>query len=116
MNPGFKATDQSLMGHRGFAMNFQNGYSVSVQWGWMNYCENRKDLRSHQERLDSSLSSKNAEVMIAWKGEALSEKRFPQLIGSWRYSFDESGIASDLTADSVAKFLADVAYLTEEPI
>jgi len=32
----------------GFAMTFSNGYTISVQWGPMNYCENRSSL------LDSS--------------------------------------------------------------
>jgi hypothetical protein len=114
---GFRATDQSTIGHRGFAIDFPNDYSVSVQWGWMNYCANRNIFGSHQERLESPFESKTAEVMITWRGNGLSVKRFPQgLFGRWQHSFDEFGIAANLSADSVAKLLSDVAYLTEEPL
>lgn len=117
MDSCFKTIDQSMIGHRGFAMEFPNGYSVSVQWGWMNYCANRNVFGSHQERLESPFESKTAEVMITWRGNGLSVKRFPQLLFSqWQHSFDESGIAANLSVESVAKLLSDVAYLTEEPL
>jgi hypothetical protein len=113
----FKASDQSIVGHRGFAMEFPNGYSVSVQWGWMCYCSNRNTFGSHQERLNSPFDSKTAEVMIMWKGEGISSESFPQgLAGRWQDFFDRHGIAADLSVDSVAKLLSDVAYLTDEPI
>jgi hypothetical protein len=27
--------------NNGFTMTFENGYTVSVRWGWANYCHNR---------------------------------------------------------------------------
>jgi len=113
----FKSCDQSVIGHRGFAMEFPNGYSVSVQWGWMNYCANRNAFGSHKERLNSPFDSKTAEVMIMWKGRGVSSASFPQgLAGRWQKFFDNNGVASDLCVDSVAKLLSDVAYLNDEPI
>ena len=113
----FKASDQSVIGHRGFAMEFPNGYSVSVQWGWMCYCSNRNVFASHKERLNSSFDSNTAEVMIMWKGDGVSPESFPQgLAERWQGFFDGSGVASDLSPDFVAKFLSDVAYLTDGPI
>lgn len=113
----FKASDQSVIGHRGFAMDFPNGYSVSVQWGWMCYCSNRNTFASHKERLNSSFDSNTAEVMIMWKGDGVSPESFPQgLAERWQGFFDGSGVASDLSPDFVAKFLSDVAYLTDGPI
>ena len=113
----FKASDQSVIGHRGFAMEFPNGYSVSVQWGWMCYCSNRNTFASHKERLNSSFDSNTAEVMIMWKGDGVSPESFPQgLAERWQGFFDGSGVASDLSPDFVAKFLSDVAYLTDGPI
>lgn len=113
----FRCCDQTTVGHRGFSMEFPNGYSVSVQWGWMNYCTNRNAFGSHQDRMASPFHSRTAEVMIMWKNQGVSVENFPQaLFGRWKYSFDSSGVAANLSADSVAKLLSDVAYLNEEPI
>lgn len=117
----FLAADQSEMGHRGFSAEFENGYTVSVQWGWMNYCSNRsmaaQYIASHAERLETPFRSKTAEVMITYRGAPVSVKRFPYaLFGAWKHSFDEHGVAANLSAESFAKFVSDVAYLTEEPI
>jgi len=113
----FKASDQSVIGHRGFAMEFPNGYSVSVQWGWMCYCSNRNTFGSHQECLNSPFDSKTAEVMIMWKGKGVSSSSFPQgLAGQWQKLFDNDGVASNLCVDYVAKLLSDVSYLNDEPI
>mgnify|MGYP003346433659 CR=1 FL=1 len=46
-------------GHNGFHMTFANGYSVSVQFGSGNYCENCDGKETH---------SKNAEV-AAWDAD-----------------------------------------------
>ena len=27
--------------NHGFTMTFENGYTISVRWGWGNYCDNR---------------------------------------------------------------------------
>ena len=44
---------ESATGH-GFRMTFNNGYSVSVQWGPSNYCTNRnKDLSLRGTGMDS---------------------------------------------------------------
>ena len=117
----FLAADQSEMGHRGFSVEFENGYTVSVQWGWMNYCSNRsmaaQYISSHAERLETPFRSKTAEVLLTYHGAPVSVKRFPQaLFYRWQHSFDDSGVAANLSAESVAKFVSDVVYLTEEPI
>lgn len=114
----FLATDQSEIEHRGFSMEFENGYTVSVQWGWMNYCSNRSMAAQYLAwKAPTPFKSKTAEVMITYRGAPVSVKRFPYaLFGAWKHSFDESGVAANLSADSVAKFVSDVAYLTDEPI
>ena len=117
----FSAANQSEVGHRGFSVEFENGYMVSVQWGWMNYCSNRsvaaQYISSHAERLETPFRSKTAEVLLTYHGAPIGVKRFPYgLFGAWKHSFDDFGVAANLSAESVAKFLSDVAYLTEEPI
>lgn len=44
----------------GFAMKFDNGYTVSVQWGQGNYCANRDTTASRTIRQ----TSQTAEVVI----------------------------------------------------
>jgi hypothetical protein len=38
--PGFHTSSQSVSA-KGFHINFNNGYTLSVQFGYGNYCENR---------------------------------------------------------------------------
>ena len=52
--------------NKGFNMTFENGISISVQWGSMNYCERRNyndDFR--QEMKSDFVKSPNAEIMIS---------------------------------------------------
>jgi len=56
---------------KGFWMTFQNGYTVSVQWGFSNYCANRElfiddDSAEHppQSSEYGGWFSKDAEVMV----------------------------------------------------
>jgi hypothetical protein len=61
----FKITDG-----KGFHITFENGYTVSVQWGCNNYCDNR----DAGEREDNPKLGKNgcanADVM-AWSGKTV---------------------------------------------
>ena len=60
-NPGFKIT-----GHKGFHVTFENGYTVSVQFGPANYCDNYNMDFSKPKSLEH-LESSDAEVAV-WKG------------------------------------------------
>jgi hypothetical protein len=116
-NSGFTSTDQSEFGHRGFCIEFSNGYSVSVQWGWMNYCSNRGDAQNHKDRVSTSFNSKTAEVLLMWKGEFVPVNKFPRsLFLAWQYSFDDFGVAGNLSADSVGRLIRDVVSLDREPL
>jgi len=37
--------------NNGFTMTFENGYTVSVRWGWANYCTNRTMPASASTRI-----------------------------------------------------------------
>ena len=52
----FKSTDR-----KGFHMTFENGLTVSVQWGGGNYCENRDNM---DFSCTKDMESKNAEIAV----------------------------------------------------
>ncbi len=49
---------------KGFRMQFENGYQVSVQWGYGNYCEKRFSGKCGDERKEDFYSSSTAEVAV----------------------------------------------------
>lgn len=69
----------AIMDGKGFALEFDNGYKVSVQWSAAHYCDNRrKDWRgdSLSDRCD------DAEVaVIAPDGEFIKLDEFDDIIG-----------------------------------
>lgn len=78
------------MRSKGFHMTFANGWTVSVQWGSGNYCDNR----SYSVGVSSDpLVSNTAEV--------------------WRWDHNGSSHGEDvrgwLTADEVAAYIAETA-------
>lgn len=56
---GFKITDG-----KGFHMTFANGYTVSVQFGGGNYCDNYDDPISIDRSAQGAKGSRNAEVAV----------------------------------------------------
>jgi len=113
----FNATDQSLsFGGRGFSMNFHNGYSISVQWGAMNYCENRTHIISMINKHTVPLNSQSAEVMIMWNGNSVSYRDLPQCLKQWSDFFDHFGISGWLSTDDVGKLIGDLQRASQSPI
>ena len=85
----FRITDK-----KGFQMTFANGYTVSVQFGAGNYCDNRNDFGCSEVEC----ASNNAEVAI-W-----------DVNGEW-VCFGADEVVGWQTADLVAKLLASTAAL-----
>jgi hypothetical protein len=55
----------SISGNRGFQMTFENGYTVSVQFGTMNYCDNKDvGLSITSDINDPVPDCKNAETAL----------------------------------------------------
>lgn len=75
----------------GFQMTFENGYTISVQFGFGNYCENK---------LSGKNSSKNAEIAIFD-----SEDNFIQVEGM---NGDVKGYCN---ADEIAEYIHKVKNL-----
>ena len=59
--------------NRGFHMTFDNGLTISVQWGTSNYCERKKPVYLTDELRNATIDSKDAEIAI-WENQG--EKRF----------------------------------------
>ena len=77
--------------NKGFQLTFQNGWTISVQWGKGNYCSNR-NLEIKDE---SMLEAKSAEIAI-WDINNESYKINGDLVVGW------------VTTDKVAEWIEKV--------
>jgi len=79
---------------KGFHMSFENGLTISVQFGWGNYCSNRNSLKNDFKRGGECAESETAEIAI-WdeSGEM--------------YEFDGPGdkVCGHLSVDEVAQWI-----------
>jgi hypothetical protein len=89
----FKITDG-----RGFQMTFENGWTVSVQFGFGNYCENQYDSSTSamcSKGYSGNVESSSAEI-AAWDRN-----------GQW-YDFGNDKVKGWVKADEVADFIDQV--------
>lgn len=84
----------SISQHKGFQLKFDNGWTVSVQFGPGNYCE-RNSTEYNAPKLTDKWDSATAEV-AAWNAD-----------GVW-FDFGCDKVQGHLTADEVAAFIAKV--------
>jgi hypothetical protein len=91
--PGFKIT-----GRRGFHVTFDNGWTVSVQFGGGNYCANYNEpiAREHSDPAYVLPPSATAEI-AAWPQE-----------GEW-YDFGGDTVAGYKTPADVLAFMQEIA-------
>ena len=87
--------------NKGFRMKFDNGFSISVQWGSMNYCERRNYSDEYKSELkEDFIKSADAEIaVIGPEDEMLGIGEHDQVIG--RLSPDE--VAKVITIVSSSK-------------
>ena len=82
-SPGFYIT-----GGKGFHITFENGYTVSVQFGPGNYCDNYKVKIGRDEKAAGEGGSRNAECAVwasdgdlikykKWGGDTVSNRSTP---------------------------------------
>ena len=82
--------------NKGFAMTFENGFGISVQWGTENYCE-KKSFNTDTDPMEHNRwKSLSAEVAVYEGKRMLSIGEHDEVIG-W------------LSADKVAKIIEGVA-------
>ena len=72
--------------NKGFGMTFDNGFTISVQWGIENYCEHRNldiDLKIyHTPEKENRWESRNAEIAVFDKeGEMIQVGEYDHVIG-----------------------------------
>jgi hypothetical protein len=97
----FKITDG-----KGFQMTFVNGWTVSVQFGPWNYCDNR-DINP---RSGESFARMNCEA--GKKGSNTAEIAAWNKNGKW-LKFDNDTVNGWVTPDDVAKFINEIANKEE---
>ena len=88
---------------RGFALVFANGWTVSIQFGPGNYCENR-NADYNQSATVGEKGSRDAEI-AAWPGPSNGRDTMPMV------SFGGDTVKGYCNADEVAAFIALVAGL-----
>jgi len=89
-----KSKAMFLLGQSGFRITFENGYSVSTQFGPFNYCENRRGHKKSPMNTEH-LTSSNAEIAVMDR-----EHNFLNILND--------GIAGWVNADSVFKIMVCV--------
>lgn len=90
-NPQFVSTL-----NKGFQMTFENGLTISVQWGDINYCSNRVLETGYiSENSSSKVKSEDAEIAI-WD----SNERW--------YCFGNDTVKGWCSPDLVAKIISEV--------
>ena len=81
--------------NHGFSMTFENGITISVQWGAVNYCERRNITTSYRGDMDAAtpyVKSINAEIAI-WDKEK-----------TW-FNFGNDDVKGWCTTDEVATWI-----------
>ena len=84
--------------NKGFGMTFDNGFTISIQWGTMNYCEKKNLMAEYKGEIKEPIwESKSAEIAVFdTEGEIVPLEVYDQVKG-W------------LTPNEVAKVIAIVA-------
>ena len=95
--------------NKGFVMEFDNGFGISVQWGIMNYCSaknldevfNDLEMKGNSKEFRNAWESNTAEIAV-FKGEKMMS------VG------DNDQVIGWLTTDDVAQVIEIVSkYKTE---
>ena len=62
--------------NKGFHITFKNGVTVSVQWGYWNYCENYNKAEVENANMLDSIDSKDAEIAVWDKNSTWILKKY----------------------------------------
>lgn len=88
---------------KGFRLTFENGLTISVQWGYGNYCSNNSHKWDEQEVLVKKgfFDSITAEIAV-WDAD-----------DTWlRFGNDHDQVKGWVTADQVADYITKVKNAT----
>ena len=97
--------------NKGFLMEFDNGFGISVQWGTSNYCS-VKNLDEFEFDVDTEMKGNSKEFRNAWESNTAEIAVFK---GEKMMSVgDNDQVIGWLTTDDVAKVIEIVSkYKTE---
>ena len=102
---------------KGFHMTFENGLTVSVQWGAGNYCDNY-GLRDYDAWCGKDMSSDTAEVAVMREGVFLNTYRFLNGNGFMHEGEEEpelgDAVVGRLTPERVVDLLVNVKNWTAD--
>jgi hypothetical protein len=91
---------------KGFHLTFKNGLTISVQFGYGNYCDNRmKSINNPINLFSHKLSSQNAEIGIWDKEQNWITNTFIDCNGD--------GVKGYLSADEIADLIFRVKNYKE---
>jgi len=91
--------------NKGYKMTFNNGWTISVQWGTNNYCSNQSTKSINND-------------WVSWKDRGAIYESISAEIAIWRkengvevdYRFDSGDtVMGYLTADEVAEWISKVS-------
>ncbi len=89
----------NVTNNRGFHITFANGWTVSVQWGRGNYCDNRTPL---PPRIHEPVPPSPTAEIAAWDHA-----------GRW-WQFENDTVAGYQTPEQVAEFIQKISQLKRE--
>ena len=91
--------------NKGFQMVFENGWTISVQFGYGSYCDNRNHLDGFEFAKDlNAVQSSNAEIAI-WSGDGA---------GNWYVFENGDTVLGHQTPDQVAEWIAKVVAFSKD--
>jgi hypothetical protein len=86
--------------NKGFMMQFENGFKISVQWGVGNYCTRKNDGDFRESMNQDYWESATAEIAIFEKDGGMVDCTEMDTVAGW------------LTTDQVAKVITIVSSAT----
>lgn len=81
--------------NKGFQMTFENGWTISVQFGYGNYCDNYNNYEFRANNTEMIVESTDAEIAI-WDAN-----------GEW-YNFGSDTVKGYCSANEVAEWIEKV--------
>lgn len=102
----FRITD-----HKGFQITFANGYTISCQFGFGNYCERKYDGAVGAERDMYIVRSKDCEVAI-WRNDGARNFVTGEICEYANLDISNDGdVAGYVSPEDVAKLIAYISSL-----
>ena len=94
--------------NKGFMMQFENGFKISVQWGVLNYCTRKNDTEDfNQPQNQDHWESATAEIAVFDKNGEMVEITNNDVVAGWLTTDEVSKViticSSAVTANEISK-------------